>query len=198
MLGTDYREVTAWNHCQLWKIDSYESGNFVIYLYLTYVMEYSPQFLNRHGIREYIDSLHTPSRHKKFQMQVGVFLVYSEPSLPWEVPILGGILGNLSLPWKVPILGGGSFDKLRTEVLKCSIRSSNSEGWAFLVSSELKSLSLPWKVPILGGGILGMLRTKVPKSSLRSSNSWSDILGNHRTEFPKSSMRSSNSGGRYI
>ena len=55
------------------------------------------------------------------------------------------------------------------------MKSFNSGGGVFLVSSEPKSLSL-----------------------LRVFQFMDDILGNHRTEVAKSFMRSFNSRGRYI
>ena len=53
--------------------------------------------------------------------------------------------------------GGEYFGKLRPEVPKYSMRSSNffAGGGLFLVSSELKSLSPPSEVPIGGGGYSG-------------------------------------------
>ena len=65
-------------------------------------------------------------------------------------------------------------------VPKSSIRSNNSGGGVFLVSSELKSRSPPWDIPILGEGFF--LVSSESKFSMRSSNSGvEDILGKLRT-----------------
>ena len=91
-----------------------------------------------------------------------IFLVSSEPQSlrpPWEVPnfFFGG--------------GGEYFGKLRPEVPKYSMRSSN-----FFLRGKV---------------ILGKLRTEVPKSSIRSSN-WGGVFW---TKISKPSIRNSNYGG---